>query len=360
MLTLAVSLTPDVRCLADPTQGYALYLPSQYSPDRAWPLLLVFDPRARGALAAERFVDAAETYGWIIAASNNSRNGAWEVSAAALTAMTKDLLNRHRIDERRIYAAGMSGGARVATQIAFGTGRIAGVIAASAGYPDSQPRKSIPFPLYGTAGTEDFNWLEMKQLDHALKSPHRVRIFDGGHVWLPKELAQEAIEWLELAAMRTNLRPLEKDLIAALYSKREAAAKASSGPELWRHIAEDFDGLDDRAAQARQTAITLAKEKSARQAARKEQEEMDLEQNWRNEIATVEAALKDPVQRPAALEQLTTKINKLATATRSDKDTIERRAARRLARGINSVATDPQYRKILEDSGLRALNPFGR
>lgn len=60
-----------------------------------------------------------------------------------------------------------------------------------------------------------------------------------------------------------------------------------------------------------------------------------------NEIATVEAALKDPVQRPAALEQLTTKINKLAAATRSDKDTIERRAARRMVRGINSVATDP-------------------
>src|SRR5689334_21226319 len=98
-VTQAGKLQPDVKCQDDQTQSYALYIPSTYNQTRTWPVLLVFDPRARGAGVAERFIEAAETYGWIVAASNNSRNGAWSVSAAALTAMTKDLLNRFHIVE---------------------------------------------------------------------------------------------------------------------------------------------------------------------------------------------------------------------------------------------------------------------
>jgi len=59
----AGALQPDVRCLEEATQGYALYVPSSYVATRHWPVLRVFDPRARGAVAAERFTEAAETYG---------------------------------------------------------------------------------------------------------------------------------------------------------------------------------------------------------------------------------------------------------------------------------------------------------
>ena len=74
-------IVEDMKCAAAPSQGYALYLPSSYSPDRVWPLILAFDPRARGKSPVERFQVAAETYGYIVAGSNNSRNGAWEASS---------------------------------------------------------------------------------------------------------------------------------------------------------------------------------------------------------------------------------------------------------------------------------------
>jgi hypothetical protein len=35
----------DVKCAEDSSQGYALYLPSTDSPERAWSLILAFDPR---------------------------------------------------------------------------------------------------------------------------------------------------------------------------------------------------------------------------------------------------------------------------------------------------------------------------
>src|SRR5678815_5301907 len=71
-------LVEHVTCPADPSQTFSLYLPSAYETTRRWPLLLVFDPGGRGARAAEVFRDAAERYGWIVAASENSRNGPWE------------------------------------------------------------------------------------------------------------------------------------------------------------------------------------------------------------------------------------------------------------------------------------------
>ena len=42
------TLLADVKCLADATESYALYLPSSYSPDRQWSLLMAFHPAARG------------------------------------------------------------------------------------------------------------------------------------------------------------------------------------------------------------------------------------------------------------------------------------------------------------------------
>src|SRR5262249_57694153 len=108
------------------------------------------------------------------------------------------------IDANGFDVTGMSGGARVAMQVALATNKITGVIASSAGYPDSRPRKSVPFVVFGTAGTEDFNYIEMRQLDRALTSPHRLVVFEGGHTLPPDAVALEAIEWLRLLAMKSG------------------------------------------------------------------------------------------------------------------------------------------------------------
>ena len=90
------------------------------------------------------------------------------------------MTRRFSIDPTRIYVTGMSGGARVAMQIALAKGNdIAGVIAAGAGYPDREPRSTVPFAVFATTGTEGFDYLEMRQLDRKLKSPHALAVFDG-------------------------------------------------------------------------------------------------------------------------------------------------------------------------------------
>lgn len=73
-----------VTCAADPEQTYALYLPPNYSPDRRWPLVISSDPSARGSAPLELQKDAAELYGYVLASSNNSRNGPWKLGFDAI------------------------------------------------------------------------------------------------------------------------------------------------------------------------------------------------------------------------------------------------------------------------------------
>ena len=81
----------DVKCAADASQSYALYVPSNYSPDRKWSVLVAFHPAARGRAMVEKYAAAAEQYGYIVAGSNNSRNGPWPASVAAVQAVPAGL-----------------------------------------------------------------------------------------------------------------------------------------------------------------------------------------------------------------------------------------------------------------------------
>jgi predicted esterase len=356
-------ITEDLKCLGDPSQSYAVYVPSSYSPDRLWPVILAFDPAARGRIPVERYQAAAELYGYIVAGSNQSRNGSWATSEAAIKAISRDVAERFVVDEKRVYTAGMSGGARVALAIALSSPRIAGVIASSAGFPDSKPRKTARFPIFGTAGTEDFNYTEMRQMDRELTSPHRLRIFQGGHVWLSSEVAVEAVEWLEVQAMKSGRAARDEAKIDRILAKRTAAAQGSDRGayvEL-QAIAADFEGLRDVSAHAARAAA-LGRDKRVREALKQDQREEDREARLIGEILAAEARLGSPTERLGAMQELRDRWKQMRADANGASDTAERRVARRISRALLASASertrDPKYRKLLEEQ--RALAGRGR
>jgi len=249
------TLVEHVSCPTDPSQTYTLYLPSTYSPTRKWPLLLVFDPGGRAVRAAEVFREAAERFGWIVAASENSRNGPWEPTLRAINAMWPALLGNYAVDEGRIYAAGHSGGATVAWLLAHQTGGITGVIASGQPSPQSESGKAKPFAWFGMAGHTDFNLMEVKKIDDQLartSNPHRMEFFDGGHQWPPSDLVARALGWMEMIAMKEGRRPRDQDLARTLYGEDIARARTledrSLLVEAWRSygaIAASYRSLID-------------------------------------------------------------------------------------------------------------------
>ena len=263
LLFLASSLPPgqiheSVSAEGDARQTYALYLPSSYDPAKAWPIVYGLDAGARGKLVVETYRDAAERYGWIVAASNVSRNGPWSVIRAATESMVEDTRAHLNVDPRRVYFTGFSGGARACFDYASRRrGKVAGIIATGMGLPDDRDDWSPKVPVFFAAGDEDFNYRPARDAADALVSAggiSRFRVFEGVHAWFPPAVAMQAIEWHEALAMRSKVEPGEAARIEALWGRAIARAKeAERAGDLreaqaeYAAAAQTFFGLRDTA-----------------------------------------------------------------------------------------------------------------
>jgi len=343
-----------VVCAADPSQSYALCGPADYTPSRAWPVIFAFHPGGRGRTPVERYQAAAERYGYIVVGSNNSRNGSTEISRI-LAAMTTDVAERLAVDPKRVYLAGMSGGARVALGIALASKDIAGVIASSAGYPDSRVRKTLPFPLFATAGTDDFNHLEMRRLDRELSTTHRLVIFAGGHVWLSSDLALQAVEWMELQSMKAGLKAKNAGDIDRMFASRMAAVDVTKNDvdtfRAVRALADDFQGLKDVSAFAAR-ATELGRDARVRAALQGERDEDRREENLLRDIASMATRLTSS-DRPAALNELRQQWRDLSAQAKNPAESTQRQLARRVLSALSADGTnDADYAKIIAEYRL--------
>ncbi|HMF08198.1 MAG TPA: hypothetical protein VKJ00_03610 [Thermoanaerobaculia bacterium] len=283
------TIVERVVCKAVPQQTYALYLPAGYDPARLWPILYIFDPGARGARAAARFRSGAEQYGFVLAASNNSKNGPVDASLAAMEAMFADTHRRFALDDRRLYTAGFSGGARAATLVAeLLKIPVAGVVACSGGFPGERPpTRNTAFAYFATAGETDFNYAEMTSLDATLEKlgvRHRLSIFPGPHSWAPENVCAEALAWMRLQEAARKIVD-DPDLVAKSFDRRLAAVGESrAGGRLveaerdLRSMERDFRSLHD----TREVETELARidedpayRKAAADQARRDAEERD-------------------------------------------------------------------------------------
>ncbi len=221
-----------VVCADSPSQTYALFLPPGFAAasGRAWPILYLFDARARGAMAAKLFVPAAGEEGFVVASSNDTQSdGALDPNVTAFRAMWRDTHARFAIDPRRVYAGGFSGGARVATLMAStAPGTVAGVIGCGAGFHRPVAVRP-PFAWFGAVGDLDFNYDEVRELDETLGrlgAIHHVEVFDGEHGWPPVDVCGRALEWMQLQAERAGAIP--PDAARADRLMRELADRAAA------------------------------------------------------------------------------------------------------------------------------------
>jgi dienelactone hydrolase len=329
-------IVEHVPCPADPSQTYSLYLPSNYDTARRWPLVIVFDPGGRGARAAEVFRQAAERYGWIVAASETSRNGPWEPTVKAINAMWPALLGGYAVDERRVYTAGHSGGATAAWLIARQSGQIAGVIASGQPHVDAAAGKAIGFAWFGAAGRGDFNFIEVKEIDATLarsRTPHRIEFFDGGHEWPPADLTMRAFGWMELLAMKDGRRPRDLALASQVFAEDMARAidaeQQSRLTEAWRSyeaIAAAYDGLVD-VSQAATRRHALESDERFKKMRKLEERADGRERNQAKAVARMLAGL--PPENLPPLQELRGQLQLVSLGKAATGDSYEAASARR-------------------------------
>jgi dienelactone hydrolase len=325
------AVIPKVVTLADSQQSYALFLPSTYTPSRIWPIIYAFDPMARGVIPTKLLKDAAEKYGYIVAGSNNAKNGPIGPQTEAAQAMWKDTHQRFAINEDRIYMTGFSGGARLATGLALQCKCVVGVFGHGAGFPARvPPSRQNQFLFFGAVGDADFNYPEMVELSKQLDGAgftSRIRHFDGPHQWAPPEVAMEAIEWFELHAMKKGLRPADQEFISVQFQEAskqakqlEAAADTIGAYDAYNKLVQDFQGLKETKEFADKTA-EIGKSKVYRDAQKREQNEIKRQDALIADIARNSATLRsDPGERQTLLMQLRGQLSNLRNAAQKQND----------------------------------------
>ena len=200
------------NCDADTNQQYEVYLPKTKTVGK-FPVIYVFDPQGAGKFAVSHFKEAAELYGYIIIGSDNSKNGVSGLDHILKT-LLNDVAQNYPINTERQYAAGFSGGGRVAGMLASNYPSIKGIITCGAGFTPHEA--TSVFDVFAIAGKEDFNYNEVVtarlQLNN-LSWEHAASYFDGGHTWPSNQLINEAVLWFQLNAMRKQQIPVDNNLI---------------------------------------------------------------------------------------------------------------------------------------------------
>lgn len=302
-----------IESVASATSGqrFTLYVPTSYDPSRPAPILYLMDPRGRARVPAKLFQPVAERYGYILVSSHNTSSDVpMERNLRAMQAMWDDSHRWFQIDDRRVYIGGFSGTARTASLLARNLpGAITGVIGSGAGFhPDVRPDSASRTLYFITVGDADFNFHEVRSLElrlGVLDLPHRVETFAGAHSWMTPALAAQAVEWMELRAMHSGLRPRDEALLDAWWQRDADAARAAtnSGRPVdsaarYAAMARDFAGLRDTA-EIRALAQRIPSTPEAKAQVKRRQDETRRSAEWvRNAMEAIAGAFPPGADTP--------------------------------------------------------------
>ena len=250
---------PRVECRTEHGYSFALYVPKAYTPEKAWPVIFCFAPDGIGDVPVRLLAPAAERFGYIVAASNDSRNGPIEPIRKAQEVLWKEINARFKVEPKRSYGAGFSGGSRAALYLALShPDRFAGVISCGAVWAEGKDMpKKCPLALFMLVGAKDFNYFEFTQADKELKSKgvlHWLQEFDGVHQWPPEACMTQGLEYMQAAAMKQGLIAEDKAFLESLLKAHleTAAVLAAKGQKVealreYRQSCEFFGGLSEKA-----------------------------------------------------------------------------------------------------------------
>ncbi len=206
-LTLKKGFVIDSLVVNDSlTETFAVYLPKRFEVSKLWPVVFVFDMKGKGRQAIGMLREAAEEEGYILAASNNLSDTLSITNNVLVTGrLIKSVAKLLPIEADRVYTAGFSSGARMASLIPAFIKRVEGVISCGASITNIEILNiKNPFHFIGIVGMEDYNYPEMLSVGKTLskmKFPNQLLVFEGGALWPTTAYLSRALEFFTLAAM---------------------------------------------------------------------------------------------------------------------------------------------------------------
>jgi hypothetical protein len=220
--------------------SYNIYIPINNGEEMK--TLFFFDPSASGFYPVNKYKALADKYSFILIGSNDSRNGPIEESFRIMDLVVTHSTKNFKVDERKIYFSGFSGGARTSVLYASIRGNSIGVIGCGSGFQPMFNPLDINFSYVGIVGNRDMNYLEMilnEEKLNPLKIDNFLIEFDGTHRWPDIKSFEAGISWL---LKNEYNEPYYKEFILTkIDSLREIGALTSLGRHERRAIVNGVD-----------------------------------------------------------------------------------------------------------------------
>jgi len=196
---------------------FSYYLPKDYSKTKKLPIIFIFDPHGEGNLPLNKYFPFADQYGFILVASNASKNGLQQKQIEAIIKQFFSKVSESiTYDSNRIYVMGFSGGARVASIAAVEQQGVKGMILCGGGLAFDRLPQGINPSVLLFAGREDFNMVELMNLDTLLTETNlrkQLVIFNGHHQWPDSLTMEDAFFWTLFNEMKDSIIPVNDTLI---------------------------------------------------------------------------------------------------------------------------------------------------
>jgi predicted esterase len=190
--------TVQLGCVDGGEYHYSVYLPQNYDPSRAWPVMIRFSPGGGGVPFSCKMADEL---GWIMVGLTESHNGDWKPIVQNRDSVMFDLRRRFNIDWKHVVFGGFSGGARHSSRAALTYPDLCvGLVLVGAAYDGKFNTNTYTnLPIYFITGETDMNRKEVEREYELAKKVGRKTekaLHPGGHEDAPEEFKEAALKWL--------------------------------------------------------------------------------------------------------------------------------------------------------------------
>lgn len=284
-----------IASTSDSTLSYYGYIPSSLG-TKPYPVFLFFDPHGDGSLPLHKYKEVANQFGFAMLGSNNSMNGNdWNTTNELVRIMLADAFSIFNIDSTKLFAAGFSGGSKVACYAAYNYPSIRGVIANSALLSPTEVKSDLSrTKIIGLAGDGDMNYIDVMSGINQLRSqqvPSHLLVYHGKHEWCNAAYFKQAVYGLYFYSFDKEEQIQRSEFIAGFNTFIDSCIAAKGDNLLYKvmHIGTAFDYLQqlDTAKKYESQLAILYNSAEYKAAVAKGQEELNLEMELKNKISAL-------------------------------------------------------------------------
>ncbi len=231
---------------------YSVYVPSNYSNEKSYPTIFVFDPKGRGRNTANLFRTAAEEQRYLIFSLNmDLKSRPIDSIVKIATSMVNTVISNYPVDQSLIYSAGMAEGAQVASALPYIYKNWGGIMAIGNSFVSPKHvNKEQPYMFIGLAGKKDYMIYEMEdylRFYDNLDFPTDIYYFDGKEdQWPEAVVISNAMTGFTLEAIRKGLRPADENFIRKLYEEEVASVETLRRTRNYYQAYEKLDRMKDK------------------------------------------------------------------------------------------------------------------